>query len=81
MGNLPKYMCYANAKRNFFGLFSVGFITVKNILGKQFRATLVDLHLRTKADLYSFMQGFITGSFVKIQDLIGYVSKYMLNAT
>ena len=38
---------------------------------------LVDLHLRTKADLYSFMQG----SFVKIQDLIGYVSKYMLNAT
>ena len=50
MGNLPKYMCYANAKRNFFGLFSVGFITVKNILGKQFRATLVDLHLRTKAD-------------------------------
>ena len=27
--------------------------------------------------LYSFMQG----SFVKIQDLIGYVSKYMLNAT
>ena len=38
---------------------------------------LVDLHLRTKADLYSFMQG----SFVKLQDLIGYVSKYMLNAT
>ena len=27
-----------------------------------------------KADLYSFMQG----SFIKIQDLIGYVSKYML---
>ncbi len=35
---------------------------------------LVDLHLRTKADLYSFMQF----SFVKIQDLIGYVSEYML---
>ena len=35
---------------------------------------LVDLHLRTKADLYSFMQC----SFVKIQDLIGYVSEYML---
>ena len=28
----------------------------------------------TKADLYSFMQC----SFVKIQDLIGYVSEYML---
>ena len=38
---------------------------------------LVDLHLRTKAELYSFMQG----SFVKLQDLICYVSKYMLNAT
>jgi hypothetical protein len=35
---------------------------------------IVDLHLRTKADLYSFMQC----SFVKIQDLIGYVSEYML---
>ena len=41
------------------------------------KVLLVDLHLRTKADLYSFMQG----SFVKIQDLTGYVSKYMLNAT
>ena len=35
---------------------------------------IVDLHLRTKADLYSFMQC----SFVKIQDLIGYVGEYML---
>ena len=35
---------------------------------------IVDLHLRTKADLYSFMQC----SFVKIQDLIGYVSEYTL---
>ena len=35
---------------------------------------LVDLHLMTKADLYSFMQC----SFVKIQDVIGYVSEYML---
>ena len=43
----------------------------------QFYNIIVDLHLRTKADLYSFMQG----SFVKIQDLIAYVSKYMLNAT
>jgi hypothetical protein len=35
---------------------------------------IVDLHLKTKADLYSNMQR----SFVKIQDLIGYVSEYML---
>ena len=50
---------------------------VSNIFGPILLAILVDLHLRTKADLYSFVQG----SFVKIQDLIGYVSKYMLNAT
>jgi hypothetical protein len=35
---------------------------------------IVDLHLRTKADFYSSIQC----SFVKIQDLIGYVSEYML---
>jgi hypothetical protein len=34
---------------------------------------LVDLNLRTKAYLYSFIQC----SFVKIQGLIGYVSEYM----
>jgi hypothetical protein len=38
------------------------------------KVVIVDLHLRTKADLYSFMQC----SFVKIQNLIGYVSEYML---
>jgi hypothetical protein len=36
----------------------------------------VDLHLRTKAYLYS--NSFMQCSFVKIQDLIGYVSEYML---
>jgi hypothetical protein len=39
-----------------------------------YKVVIVDLHLRTKADLYSFMQC----SFVKIQNLIGYVSEYML---
>jgi hypothetical protein len=51
------------------------FVKIQDLIGYVSEYMLiVDLYLRTKADLYSFMQC----SFVKIQDLIGYVSEYML---
>jgi hypothetical protein len=46
----------------------------KNVIRGNRCVLLIDVHLRTKADLYSLMQC----SFVKIKDLIGFVSEYML---
>jgi hypothetical protein len=75
LGICTKMSCPKWGYLPFFGARGLGHLTnLKKTVLNHSTVLQVDLHLRTKADLYSFMQC----SFVKIQNLIGYVSEYML---